>query len=100
MGSGWGALVWEPIGGRLLRRQIYDHQSQHRQGGVPLLVMDAWEHAYYLQYKNREGRVLRGGLEPGGTGTTSRNGLWRSASSTSPSPALSSDRYAITPVIA
>jgi Fe-Mn family superoxide dismutase len=54
MGSGWAALVWEPIGKKLLITQIYDHQSNLAQGGVPLLVIDAWEHAYYLQYENRK----------------------------------------------
>jgi Fe-Mn family superoxide dismutase len=54
MGSGWAALVWEPMAGRLLVTQIYDHQSNLAQGGVPLLVIDAWEHAYYLQYENRK----------------------------------------------
>lgn len=51
-GSGWGALSWEPLGGRLLVEQIYDHQGNTGQGTVPLLVIDAWEHAFYLQYKN------------------------------------------------
>jgi Fe-Mn family superoxide dismutase len=54
MGSGWAALVWEPLGGRLLTTQIYDHQSNLNQGGVPLMVIDAWEHAYYLQYKTQK----------------------------------------------
>jgi superoxide dismutase, Fe-Mn family len=54
MGSGWAALVWEPLGGRLLTTQIYDHQSNLSQAGVPLMVIDAWEHAYYLQYKNEK----------------------------------------------
>jgi Fe-Mn family superoxide dismutase len=54
MGSGWAALVWEPLGKRLLISQIYDHQSNVAQGGAPLLVLDAWEHAYYLQYENRK----------------------------------------------
>jgi len=54
MGSGWAALVWEPIGKRLLITQIYDHQSNLAQAGVPLMVLDAWEHAYYLQYQNRK----------------------------------------------
>jgi Fe-Mn family superoxide dismutase len=54
MGSGWAALVWEPIGKRLLITQIYDHQSNLAQGGVPLMVIDGWEHAYYLQYQNRK----------------------------------------------
>ena len=52
MGSGWAALVWEPLGRRLLVSQIYDHQSNLAQAGTPLLVLDAWEHAYYLQYLN------------------------------------------------
>ena len=52
-GSGWGALTWEPLGERLFIEQIYDHQGNVGQGGAPLLVIDAWEHAYYLQYENR-----------------------------------------------
>src|SRR5690242_2219296 len=52
-GSGWGALSWEPLGQRLYIEQIYDHQGNTGQSGVPLLVIDAWEHAYYLQYQNR-----------------------------------------------
>ncbi len=54
MGSGWAALVWEPLAGRLLTTQIYDHQSNLAQAGVPILVLDAWEHAFYLQYQNRK----------------------------------------------
>ena len=52
MGSGWAALVWEPLAQRLLTCQIYDHQSNVGQGSLPVMVIDAWEHAYYLQYKN------------------------------------------------
>ncbi len=51
-GSGWGALAWEPLGGRLIIEQIYDHQGNVGNGSIPLFVIDAWEHAYYLQYKN------------------------------------------------
>lgn len=54
MGSGWAALVWEPVAGRLVTAQIYDHQGNVTQGGTPLLVLDAWEHAFYLQYQNRK----------------------------------------------
>lgn len=53
-GSGWGALVWEPVLGRLITTQIYDHQSNFTVGGTPVMVMDAWEHAWYLQYQNRK----------------------------------------------
>jgi len=58
MGSGWGALVWEPLAGRLLTLQIHDHESQTLQGAVPLLVLDAWEHAYYLQYQNEKAKFF------------------------------------------
>ncbi|MEU7474279.1 superoxide dismutase [Streptomyces sp. NPDC044984] len=51
-GSGWGVLAWEPLGRRLIVEQVYDHHGNVGQGSVPLLVFDAWEHAYYLQYKN------------------------------------------------
>jgi Fe-Mn family superoxide dismutase len=58
MGSGWGALVYEPIAGRLLISQVYDHQSNVAQGGMPLMVLDAWEHAYYLQYKTDKAKFF------------------------------------------
>jgi superoxide dismutase, Fe-Mn family len=54
MGSGWGALVWEPLSKKLLVTQVYDHQSNLAHGAVPLYVIDAWEHAFYLQYQNRK----------------------------------------------
>ena len=54
-GSGWAALSWEPVGKRLIVEQVYDHQGNVGQGGPPLLVLDMWEHAYYLQYENRKG---------------------------------------------
>ena len=53
-GSGWGAMSWEPVGQRLIVEQVYDHQGNVGQGGPPLLVLDMWEHAYYLQYENRK----------------------------------------------
>jgi len=51
-GSGWGSLAWDTFGERLYIEQIYDHQGNVGQSGSPLLVLDAWEHAYYLQYLN------------------------------------------------
>ena len=51
-GSGWGVLAWEPVGKRLLVTQVYDHHGNVAAGMTPLLAFDAWEHAYYLQYKN------------------------------------------------
>ncbi len=51
-GSGWGVLAWEPLGQRLLVTQVYDHHGNVATGMTPLLAFDAWEHAYYLQYRN------------------------------------------------
>ncbi len=59
MGSGWGALVYEPMAQRLLTCQVYDHQSNVAQSGVPLLVIDAWEHAFYLQYKSDKASFVK-----------------------------------------
>lgn len=53
-GSGWALASWEPVAGRMVVQQVHDHQGQHGQGTVPLLAIDAWEHAYYLQYENRK----------------------------------------------
>jgi len=52
-GSGWALASWEPVAGRLVVQQVYDHQGNHGQGTVPILAIDAWEHAFYLQYENR-----------------------------------------------
>ena len=51
-GSGWALAAWDPASGRIIIEQVYDHQGNHGQGTMPLLAIDAWEHAYYLQYKN------------------------------------------------
>jgi len=51
-GSGWGMLGFEHLSNKLVVAQIHDHQGEVPMGITPLLVCDAWEHAYYLQYKN------------------------------------------------
>ena len=51
-GSGWALAAWDPASSRIIIEQVYDHQGNHGQGTMPLLAIDAWEHAYYLQYKN------------------------------------------------
>jgi superoxide dismutase, Fe-Mn family len=44
-------MAWEPVGQRLVVEQVYDHQGNIGKGTVPLLALDIWEHAYYLQYQ-------------------------------------------------
>lgn len=51
-GSGWAVLAYDSLGDRLLTFQVYDHQANFPLGAVPLLLIDMWEHAFYLQYKN------------------------------------------------
>src|SRR5947209_3994173 len=58
MGSGWAALVFDPVSRRLGTTQILDHQCEVTQAGIPLLVIDAWEHAYYLQYFNEKAKFF------------------------------------------
>jgi len=55
-GSGWAALSHEPESGMLVIEQIYDHQDNAGAGTQPLLVLDMWEHAFYLQYRNEKAR--------------------------------------------
>jgi Fe-Mn family superoxide dismutase len=51
-GSGWAVLGWDSIGGRLLVFQLFDQQANVPLGVTPLLMLDMWEHAFYLDYLN------------------------------------------------
>lgn len=51
-GSGWGVLSWDPVGGRLIIQQLFDQQGNTAQGTIPILQLDMWEHAFYLDYQN------------------------------------------------
>ncbi|MEU6699927.1 superoxide dismutase [Pseudonocardia sp. NPDC046786] len=51
-GSGWAILGYDQLGGKLLIHQLYDQQSQLPAGQTPIVLLDMWEHAFYLQYRN------------------------------------------------
>ncbi|MBM7787218.1 superoxide dismutase [Tenggerimyces flavus] len=51
-GSGWAILAWDALGQKLIIEQLYDHQGNLAAGSYPLLMLDMWEHAFYLQYRN------------------------------------------------
>ncbi|MEW6447319.1 MAG: superoxide dismutase [Bacillota bacterium] len=51
--SGWAVLVWNPAWRRLELLTAEKHQNLTQWGGIPILVIDIWEHAYYLDYQNR-----------------------------------------------
>ncbi len=54
-GSGWAFLAWDAIGNQLIIEQLYDQQGNIAAATVPLLMLDMWEHAFYLDYKNVKG---------------------------------------------
>jgi len=58
-GSGWTVLTREPESGTLLIEQIYDHQDNSGAGTAPLLALDMWEHAFYLQYRNEKAKWVK-----------------------------------------
>jgi Fe-Mn family superoxide dismutase len=51
-GSGWSILGWDSLGQNLLVFQLYDQQGNVPVCITPILMLDMWEHAFYLQYRN------------------------------------------------
>ena len=57
-GSGWGVLAYQPMFESLVILQAEKHQNLTQWGAIPLLVIDVWEHAYYLKYQNRRSEYV------------------------------------------
>ena len=55
-GSGWAWLVVK--NGRLEIVKTRDHENPITDGKTPVLVIDVWEHAYYLKYQNRRAEYV------------------------------------------
>lgn len=51
-GSGWGILAYQTLSDQLIVLSVEKHQDLTEFGCLPLLVLDVWEHAYYLKYQN------------------------------------------------
>ncbi|MCS7079398.1 MAG: superoxide dismutase [Chloracidobacterium sp.] len=51
--SGWGVLAYNVLERRLVVLQVEKHQDLTVWGAIPLLVIDVWEHAYYLKYQSK-----------------------------------------------
>ncbi|ALV44968.1 superoxide dismutase [Arthrobacter alpinus] len=51
-GSGWALLSYEGLGGNMLIEQLFDQQGNIPVATTPLLMLDMWEHAFYLDYVN------------------------------------------------
>lgn len=56
-GSGWAWLVWKDK--KLTVDSSANQDSPYSNGGVPLLGIDVWEHAYYLKYQNRRPEYIK-----------------------------------------
>lgn len=61
-GSGWAWLTAEGSG-RLRIESSANAENPLRSGGVPLLAIDVWEHAYYLDYQSERDRYVKGFLD-------------------------------------
>ena len=57
-GSGWGVFAYQPLFKKLVILQAEKHQDLTQWGAIPLLVIDVWEHAYYLKYQNRRAEYV------------------------------------------
>lgn len=58
-GSGWSVLTWDMVAQKPYIIQHFDHQGNVPICMVPLLMLDMWEHAYYLQYKNDKATFVK-----------------------------------------
>jgi Fe-Mn family superoxide dismutase len=56
--SGWGILGYHPATRKLMVLQCENHQKLTAWGVEPLLVLDVFEHAYYLRYQNRRAEYV------------------------------------------
>ncbi len=53
-GNGWGILGYQPYWDKLIILGCEDHDKLSQTGAIPILAIDACEHAYYLKYQNRK----------------------------------------------
>lgn len=62
-GSGWAWLLWDPADEALQISSTTDAVNPMTSGQIPLLTLDVWEHAYYLDYQNRRGDYIQAFLK-------------------------------------
>ena len=58
-GSGWAILGYDALSKRLQVIQAEKHQNQTLQSITPILVLDVWEHAYYLKYQSKRADYVK-----------------------------------------
>jgi superoxide dismutase, Fe-Mn family len=57
-GNGWGILGYQPYTDKLTVLGCENHEKLTQWGIIPLLVIDVWEHSYYLKFRNRRGEFV------------------------------------------
>ncbi len=57
-GNGWGILGYQPYTKKLTILQCENHEKLTQWGVIPILVIDVWEHSYYLKYRNRRAEFV------------------------------------------
>lgn len=57
-GNGWGILGYHPSTQKLTMLQCENHEKLTQWGVIPILVIDVWEHSYYLKYRNRRAEFV------------------------------------------
>jgi superoxide dismutase, Fe-Mn family len=57
-GNGWGILGYQPYTDKLTVLGCENHEKLTQWGVIPLLVIDVWEHSYYLKFRNRRGEFV------------------------------------------
>ena len=57
-GNGWGILGYQPYTNKLTILQCENHEKLTQWGVIPILVIDVWEHSYYLKYRNRRAEFV------------------------------------------
>ena len=58
-GSGWAILAWDTLGQRLINVQLFDQQNNIPATLIPIIQLDMWEHAFYLDYLNVKGDYVK-----------------------------------------
>ena len=57
-GNGWGILGYQPYTRKLTVLQCENHEKLTQWGVIPILVIDVWEHSYYIKYRNRRAEFV------------------------------------------
>jgi len=58
-GSGWAVAFYEPIVDRIVITDTGDQDTRLVPTAIPVLLLDVWEHAYYLKYQNKRADYIK-----------------------------------------